>query len=246
MQDLAPLLSVLRLRFDAQRRRAAPLVVGVTGSVAVGKTTFAETLVSRLRAWSGTPPRIAVVGTDGFLYPNRILAERELSYRKGFPESYDVTALASALARLKRSEPVSVPLYSHTAYDVDPSATQTLDRPDIVILDGLHLARVMRDGNGARLIDALIYLDAEEDDVARWFHNRLIPLMQAGRADPSSFYYAFRALDDAGLVNFSERAWREINLPNLRDHIVKDRDAADVVLRKAADHSLAAIQVRRT
>jgi type I pantothenate kinase len=207
MQDLAPLLSVLRSRLDEQRRKGAPVLIGVAGSVAVGKTTFAEALAPCLAQWDEAP-RVEIVATDGFLYSNRALAERNLTYRKGFPESYDVAAFATALEDLKRLESVSFPLYSHTTYDVDPNATRTLRRPDIVILDGLHLARVMRTKDGARLIDTLIYLDAAEEDVARWFHSRLIPLMQAGRTDPASFYHSFRSLDDQGLADFSERVWR--------------------------------------
>jgi type I pantothenate kinase len=211
--------------------------VGVAGGVAAGKTTFAETLASAMRNWPEKPV-VEIVSTDGFLFPNKILAERELSYRKGFPESYDVTALLSALGNIRAQKPVAIRRYSHVTYDVEPAAWQEIDRADIVIVDGLHLGRVKFADDGARMIDTLIYLDADEADIEHWFRARLFPLMVAGRTDPLSFYYGFREMDDEAAHAFISRVWTGINLPNLRKHIVKDRDAADVVLTKARNHSV--------
>jgi type I pantothenate kinase len=224
-------------------RGARAFIVGVAGGVAAGKTTFAETLAEAMRHWP-EKPRVEIVSTDGFLFPNKVLAERELSYRKGFPESYDVAALTHALADLRAQRPVAIPLYSHVAYDVDPVARQNIDRTDIAIVDGLHLGRVKFAPDGQRIIDALIYLDADEADIEHWFRSRLFPLMVAGRTDPSSFYYGFREMDDEAAHAFVSRVWAGINLPNLREHIVKDRDAADVVLTKARDHGVVGMRAK--
>ena len=241
--DIRDLLELLRSRADLSREAGhARFVAAIVGSVAVGKSTFAQTLRDEIERWPGRP-RAQVVPTDGFLFPNGVLAEHNLSLRKGFPESYDVDALRAALAEIKTGRPVAVPLYSHVTYDVDHGAREFVDEARIVILDGLHLGRV-RDGGPGRLIDQLVYLDADEADIETWFRARLIPLMQAGRTDPNSFYYAFRSLDDAGRHAFAQRVWREINLPNLRDHIVRDRNAADFIVRKGADHEILAIETR--
>jgi type I pantothenate kinase len=223
---------------SAQARAAGrPYVVGVGGSVAVGKSTFAGQLSDAVRAW---PAAVVNIATDGFLFPNAVLAERNISMRKGFPESYDVEGLRRALGELRTGARVALPRYSHVTYDVDSADPLIVERPDVLILDGLHLAQAERPGE-ARLIDTLIYLDAEEPVIERWFTDRLLPLMAAGREDPESFYYRFRDWDDAQCADFARRVWEGINLPNLREHIVKDRDAADIVVRKSADHSIAGV-----
>ncbi|HXC57401.1 MAG TPA: hypothetical protein VNU97_19025 [Rhizomicrobium sp.] len=232
----------LRRRSAASRAAGTPYVVGIAGSVAVGKSTFAASLRAAVEAWPERP-RVQSVATDGFLFANAALAERGLSLRKGFPESYDVAALRAALAAIRRGARVAVPRYSHVAYDVDPENPQIVENPAVVILDGLHLAQVERAGH-ARLIDCLIYLDAAENAIETWFTDRLLPLMLAGRDDAGSFYHAFRDLDDAGRRAFAGRVWTTINLPNLRDHIVRDRAAADIVVTKSADHAIASVAYR--
>ena len=226
-----------KLHDSFARRQGGAFVVGITGGVAAGKTTFAEMLREKLAAWA-EEPKVEIISTDGFLFPNNVLAERNLSTRKGFPESYDVEALRRVISGLKRKADVKVPLYSHVSYDVDPSASQNVSGADIAMLDGLHLGRLRTDSDGSRLIDQLIYLDATEDDIESWFRNRLFPLMVEGRTNPNSFYYGFRALDDAAAHEFVSRVWAGINLPNLRDHIVHDRDVADIVVHKTRDHSV--------
>ena len=221
----------------AHRQRGSAFVIGITGGVAAGKTTFAEMLREKLATWTERP-KVEIISTDGFLFPNKVLAEKDLSTRKGFPESYDVDALRRAIAALRRMADVRLPLYSHVIYDVDPVASQIVSGADIVMLDGLHLGRLRSGPDGERLIDQLIYLDATEADIESWFRNRLFPLMVAGRTDPNSFYYAFRTLDDAAAHEFVSRVWAGINLPNLREHIVRDRDVADAVVHKTRDHSV--------
>jgi type I pantothenate kinase len=239
--DIHELLDKLRERFVANRPHGR-FVAAVTGSVAVGKSTFAEELREAMSGWR-EKPRVTIAPTDGFLFSNAVLAERGLSYRKGFPESYDVGLLRRTVSQIKRGEEGRIPLYSHVTYDVDPSETLAVRDADILVLDGLHLGRI-KSGDAGRLIDSLVYLDAAEADIESWFRARLIPLMQAGRTDPKSFYYGFRTLDDAGIGAFTERVWREINLPNLRNHIVQDRAAADFVVRKRRDHSVEHIDAR--
>ncbi len=226
----------LHARSEASRTAGVSFVIGVTGSVAVGKSTFALALRDTLEAWRERP-RIDIVATDGFLFDNKTLAAREISMRKGFPESYNVAALRAAVTAVKTGQRVDMPLYSHVTYDIDTQNVQTVERPDILILDGLHLAQIEQAGE-PRLIDVLIYLDADEADVERWFTDRLIPLMEAGIDDPKSFYHAFRAMTADERRAFDKRVWQEINLPNLRNHIVADRAAADLVVLKASDHRI--------
>jgi len=219
-----------------RRPERPPFVVGVGGSVAVGKSTFAKGLGQAMAALPDRP-RVEILSTDGFLFPNAVLAERELRRRKGFPESFDIEALRRAVAAIRRGERVEVPLYSHVTYDIDREKVHVVAGADIVILDGLHLARIEEAGK-PRLIDCLVYLDAEEATIEGWFTERLLPLMVAGVDDPKSFYYAYRDLDAPKRLDFAARVWATINLPNLRDHIIDDRAAADLVLKKAPNHAV--------
>ena len=234
-----PLSERLRALSAARRTAHKTYVIGVAGSVAVGKSTFAHALAAAIAAWPERPVVVSVA-TDGFLFPNAVLAERGISMRKGFPESFDVGAMRAALMAIRDGARVEVPRYSHVTYNVDPENPLVVERPDILILDGLHLAQVERTGE-PHLIDSLIYLDAPEAVIEDWFTGRLLPLMIAGRDDPKSFYFAFRDMSDADRRTFAARVWREINLPNLRDHIIADRAAADFVLTKNADHAVARI-----
>ena len=234
-----PLSEELRRRSAGARAKDVPYIVGVGGSVAVGKSTFAAGLADAIAAWP-EHPRVVNIATDGYLFPNTVLAERKISMRKGFPESYDVGALRAALIDIKAGKQVAMPRYSHVTYDVDAANPMMVEKPDVLILDGLHLAQVEESG-AARLIDCLIYLDAREETIEGWFTARLLPLMLAGRDDTASFYYAFREMGDAARADFAKRVWNGINLPNLRDHIVKDRAAADIIVTKNADHSIAAV-----
>jgi type I pantothenate kinase len=209
-------------------------VVGVTGAVAAGKSTFAGQLQAAIAAWPEDPV-VEVVCTDGFLFDNATLEARGLSMRKGFPESYDMAALSAAVAAV-RVGVASFPTYSHVTYDVDPALARRIERPDVLIVEGLALHEPASAG-----VDALLYLDAEEAHLETWFSDRFMQLWQAAGADPGSFYARFRHMDAPRARQFAGEVWRAINLPNLRQHIIHGRMAADLIIRKGAEHDILAV-----
>jgi type I pantothenate kinase len=222
----------LAARIATCRRPGETFVVGITGSVAVGKTTLARQIAEALPA----ALRVEIVSTDGFLKPNAELEAAGLSMRKGFPESYDTTAMTAALAGLK-SGPVSVPSYSHTSYDVDPAAARTIAGADIVLVEGLGLAP---DAEGRRPpLDVLLYIDAAEDDIIAWFVERFMGLWHAAADDPTSFYARFRQMSETEARAFALSIWTGINRPNWLAHIARAKPVADIVVIKGRDHGLA-------
>jgi type I pantothenate kinase len=234
MTDLAEISELLR----ARRGESAPFIVGVTGAVAVGKSTFAGELATAIAGWPGAPV-VEVVATDGFLFPNAVLEGRGLLNRKGFPETYDGKTFRAVLAAVRRGA-AQVPVYSHALYDIDPALARRLERPDVLIVEGLGL----QDGAAALGLDLLIYLDADEAHVEGWFEDRFIDLWRAAECDPTSFYARFRQMDEAQTRAFAGQVWQAINLPNLREHIAPGRDIADLVVRKGADHAIAGVRQR--
>jgi type I pantothenate kinase len=229
-----PSLADVRDLLSAHRPAAEPYVVAITGSVAAGKSVFAGELAADLAA-QPDQPIVEIVCTDGFLMANAALAARGLTQRKGFPESYDIEAMRAALTAIRRGA-ARFPGYSHITYDIDPALSRSLEQPGVLIVEGLSLHA---DHGG--LIDALIYLDADEADLEAWFTERLIGLWRAAEHDPASFYARFRHLDEPGARDFARMVWGVINLPNLRDHIVQARTLADIVVRKGPDHAIQAI-----
>lgn len=223
-------------RLRARRPAAGPLVVGLTGSVASGKSTFAASLKAAIEAWA-EGPRVELVCTDGFLRPNAELDAAGLTNRKGFPESYDVERLRAALAAV-RTGPASFPAYSHVTYDIDPALARTVAPPDVLIVEGLSLQI------DPPPVDVLIYLEADEALLEAWFAERFIGLWRAAEHDPASFYARFRNMDEAGARAFAGMVWAGINLPNLREHISRARSLAHLVVTKAAGHVIAAVEDR--
>jgi len=222
--------------------RASPgevLVVGVTGSVAAGKSTLCAALKAALEPGR----RGGGVSADGLPFPHAASARgggTGIGKRggRGFPGTYDVGGVAAAL-RAVREGPVTVPGYSHAIYDIDPALAREVARPDILILEGLGL--VPRPAG----LDLLVYLDAEEADLEDWFTARFMGFWRAAETDPTSFYARFRAMSETEAEAFARaRVWTQMNLPNLRENIIRARDEADLVVRKAADHSLAALEDR--
>ncbi|HWF76890.1 MAG TPA: hypothetical protein VN694_06900 [Caulobacteraceae bacterium] len=211
-------------------------LVGVTGAVAAGKSTFAAQLVEALTAGGLT---VETVCTDGFLMNNAALTATGALNRKGFPESYDMAAMRAALAAL-RAGPADIPGYSHVIYDIDPALTRRIEPAGVVIVEGLAL----HEGAAAVGLDALIYLDADEAHLEAWYAERFVDLWRAAEHDPTSFYAQFRHLSEPETRAFAVRVWQAINLPNLREHIVKGRDVADLVVRKGPDHAILAVSER--
>ena len=227
----------LAQRILALRPREGTFVVGVTGSVASGKSTLAGRLETLLAADGARVERVA---TDGFLLPNAILDARGLTARKGFPETYDLAALAAALAAARRG-PARFPAYSHVTYDLDPADDRILERPDILIIEGLALGLDRPPKPGAPkagTVDCLVYLDAGEAHLEAWFVARFLTFWQAAEDDPASFYARFRTLDRAGAEAVARAVWAGVNLPNLRQHIAPVRALADLVVLKGADHAI--------
>ncbi len=213
----------------AVRRNDAPTIIGLTGSVAVGKSILAGQIAAELAPLM----RVAIVATDAWLLPNDRLAALGLTLKKGFPQSYDIAALAAFLTAA-RLGPVTVPGYSHRIYDVDPALARRLEPPDLLIVEGLGFS----DGGIADQLDALLYLDADIADLERWFTARFLRFWHAAADDPTSFYARFRGMSEAEASIFGRRVWHEINRANLDQHIIRARPLADIVIKKAGDHRL--------
>jgi len=229
MSGLPITAAALAKRLLARPRR--PLLVGITGSVAVGKSWLADALMAQLT------PSVVQLSTDGFLLPNAVLEARGLVLRKGFPESYDADAMLAALTAL-RSGPAAVPVHSHVSYDIDPALMRMVEPADIVLVEGLGLSGFPDGRNARSALDCLIYIDADPADIEAWYAARFLGLWRSGAADPTSFYHRFAQLPEADVVTLARGTWARINLPNLENHIGQARDSADILLHKQADHRL--------
>jgi type I pantothenate kinase len=224
-----------------------PYVIGLAGSVAVGKSTTARILQALLARWPAHPV-VELVTTDGFLYPNRVLAERGLMERKGFPESYNTGALVNFLAALKAGDPeVSAPVYSHIRYDILEGEEQVVRDPDIVLVEGLNVLQTVPgvERHVSDFFDFTIYVDAQEADIERWFIERFFTLRATVFADPESFFHNYAALPDDEAEQMARFVWRTINGVNLREEILPTRARAQLVLEKGPDHRVRRVRLRR-
>ena len=227
-----------------------PYVIGVAGSVAVGKSTFARVLRALLARWPDHP-HVDLVTTDGFLYPNAALEARGLMQRKGFPESYDVRRLVQFMADIKAgAQVVQAPVYSHQAYDIVPGEYQVVDRPDIVIIEGLNMLQT-GDGGGARarvfvsdFFDFSIYIDADESAIEEWYVARFLTLRGSVFKNPRSYFHRYAGLSDADAQRTAREIWHSINGVNLRENIQPTRERARVVLEKGPDHAVRRVHLR--
>jgi type I pantothenate kinase len=260
-----PLARLLDLHVTASRRLWAaqtsflgdstekvPYVIAVAGSVAVGKSTTARLLQTLLSASPGSP-RVDLVTTDGFLLPNATLESLGLLGRKGFPESYDRRALVRFLADVKSGLPeVSAPVYDHSSYDIVPGAWQTVDHPDILVVEGLNLLQAGSRADGTvpevfltDFFDFSVYVDAAEHDIQRWYVDRFLALRRTAFADSSAFFHRFAGLTDEQARDTALGIWNAVNGPNLRSNIAPTRSRARLVLQKSADHSVRRVLLRK-
>jgi type I pantothenate kinase len=226
-----------------------PYIIGIAGSVAVGKSTFARILQALLARWPDHP-KVDLVTTDGFLYPNKVLEERGIMNRKGFPESYDTRRLLQFLRDVKSGVAVaSAPLYSHVVYDIVDGQTVDVSRPDIVILEGLNVLQVGPPGAAAEFVsdyfDFSIYLDADEAHIEEWYVQRFMKLRETIFQNPDSFFRHYADLSHDEAVEVAKLIWREINGKNLRENIAPTKSRAALLLLKGLDHRVTEVSLRR-
>lgn len=238
--------------FLHQQQRRTPYIIAVAGSVAVGKSTTARLLRELMARWPETP-RVQLVTTDGFLLPNAELEARGIMHRKGFPESYDRKALLRFVAEVKAgTDRVEAPVYSHLVYDIVEGERIVVERPDVLILEGINVLQPSRPRTDGRFgmavsdfFDFSVYVDAREEDVQRWYVDRFLALRETAFADPRSYFRKYAGLSDAQARATAENIWATINGPNLAANVAPTRGRADLVLRKDADHRVRSVLLRR-
>lgn len=238
--------------FLGERASRTPFVIGIAGSVAVGKSTTARVLRELMARWPQSP-RVELVTTDGFLQPNAVLRERGLLERKGFPESYDRRALRQFIADVKsgRAE-VSAPVYSHLTYDIVPDERIVVRQPDVLIVEGLNVLQPAspRDLDDTALavsdyFDVSIYVDAQPHHVRRWYIERFLELRATAFTKPESYFHSYSDLSDAEATARAGQIWDSINAPNLARNIAPTRSRATIILNKAVDHQVQTVQMRK-
>lgn len=259
MNILLPLSRLLNLNFAATRTVSQaqadflglpllrpPYIVGISGSVAVGKSSFARVLSALLSSWPGSP-HVQLVTTDSFLFPLATLAEKNLLHRKGFPESYDKSLFLDFLHSVcNNGEAVPIPTYSHVRYDIVPNEMQRVQSPDIIVLEGLN---VLQEGNCSGLnvldfIDFSIYIDASPDDIKKWYLERFVYLKNTAFQSAESYFNKFKNLSDLEALSMASDTWDRVNLTNLVEHILPTRERASLIINKSSDHSIDRLLLR--
>ncbi|AMB57705.1 type I pantothenate kinase [Microterricola viridarii] len=234
--------------FLGERAATTPFVIGVAGSVAVGKSTIARLLRELLARWEDTP-RVELVTTDGFLLPNAELERRGLMERKGFPESYDRRALLRFVSAVKSGAPeVRAPFYSHLSYDIVPDAQITVRQPDVLIVEGLNVLQPPAPGHRlavSDLFDFTVYVDARTSDIARWYEERFLKLQRGAFSNPKSYFHRYASLTEDEARARARGIWQSINEPNLLQNIRPTRSRASLVLRKDSDHAVSSVLLRK-
>ncbi|MFD1714670.1 type I pantothenate kinase [Amnibacterium flavum] len=234
--------------FLGESAAKVPFVIGIAGSVAVGKSTVARLLRELLSRWEGTP-RVELVTTDGFLFPNAELERRGIMDRKGFPESYDRRKLLRFVSRVKSGvSEVRAPFYSHLNYDIVPSAEIVVHQPDVLIVEGLTVLQPPSPTSNLALSDLFdfsIYVDARTSDIARWYEERFLRLQRGAFADPKSYFHRYASLTESEARARAQTIWTEINEPNLTQNVLPTRSRATLVLRKSGDHAVRSVLLRK-
>ena len=237
-------------RFLGTEDAKVPYIIGIGGSVAGGKSTTARVLQALLTRWPNTP-KVDLITTDGFLFPNAVLEREGLMQKKGFPESYDTPQLLRFLTDIKAGRgPVAAPVYSHLVYDVVPGETIEVDRPDILIVEGLNVLqpnRAPKDGKPyvSDFFDFSIYIDAAEDVLEGWYVKRFMRLRETAFRDPRSYFNRYSRNSDAEALEVALSLWRNINLANLRENILPTRLRASLILGKNAEHEIETVALRK-
>lgn len=233
----------LFLKKDIQLR---PFIIGISGSVAVGKSTTSR-LLQLLLSRTHPNSRVELVTTDGFLYPNQVLIERGIFNRKGFPESYNMELLLNFLDTIKSGQSATIPLYSHDIYDIVPDQEQTVDSPDFLIVEGIN---VFQNQQNNRLymsdyFDFSIYIDAESAHIEHWYIERFLSILNMAKQDSNSYYAQYTTLPQDEAVAFARNVWKTVNLENLEKFIEPTRNRAELILHKAADHKIDEIYLKK-
>ncbi|RPA12137.1 type I pantothenate kinase [Gordonia sp. OPL2] len=230
---------------ERQTSRQVPFVIGIAGSVAVGKSTTARVLAALLARWE-SHPKVDLVTTDGFLLPTAELERRGIMHRKGFPESYDRRSLLRFVTEVKSgAREVTAPVYSHIAYDIVPDVKHYVRQPDILILEGLNVLQTGPTLMVSDLFDFSIYVDAKTADIERWYVSRFLKMRTTAFANPESHFHYYASLTDDQATIAARDLWTSINLPNLNENILPTRPRATLVLRKDADHSINRVRLRK-
>jgi type I pantothenate kinase len=234
--------------FLGERAKRVPFIIGVAGSVAVGKSTVSRLLRELLARWEGTP-KVELITTDGFLYPNAELEKRSLMHRKGFPESYDRLALIQFVSDIKSGkENVSAPVYSHLSYDIMPGEQVTVSSPDVVIIEGLNVLQgpgLDQEITLSDFFDFKIYVDADTKNITKWFLNRFHALRESAFANPESYFHRYSQMPIDEALAKAEEIWKTINLPNLTQNILPTRSRATLVLNKGDNHKVESVLLRK-
>jgi type I pantothenate kinase len=234
--------------FLGERSSQTPFIIGVAGSVAVGKSTVARLLRELLTRWPGTPS-VELITTDGFLHPNAELERRGLMARKGFPESYDRLALLKFVSDVKSGvDVVSAPVYSHLSYDIVPGESVEVHRPDVLIVEGLNVLQPAGPGQDVALSDFFdfkIYVDADTTNITEWFLNRFHQLRESAFTNPASYFHRYSDMPVEKALDRAKEIWQTINLPNLIENILPTKARATLVLRKGTNHAVESVLLRK-
>lgn len=224
----------------------APFIIGVSGSVAVGKSSFARVLAALLASWPDSP-NVQLVTTDSFLFPLATLEQKKLLHRKGFPESYDKSLLLDFLSSVRNEgKPVDLPIYSHVRYDILQNETQRIEAPDIIVLEGLNVLQEdkYRGLSVLDFIDFSIYLDATTDDIRKWYLQRFVYLKNTAFQSSESYFNKYKHLSDEEALSVASDTWDRVNLKNLVENILPTRDSATLIINKSSDHSVDKVLLR--